>query len=124
MASDAPDRTYLWFREPGTASPIAFSQPQKDSDGDWWPLYVKADLPTIRSWLAEQGLAVVPTSGPEFEDGVERAAKAAWNHADDEIGWEATNSLAATGEPGMQFNVDWVREEAALAIRAFIGDPT
>lgn len=24
------------------------------------------DLPTIRSWLAEQGLAVVPTSGPDY----------------------------------------------------------
>lgn len=49
---------------------------------------------------------------------VEAMARALWEQADDEVGWEATLSLAATGEVYMIGQVEWTRESARLALTA------
>jgi len=48
----------------------------------------------------------------------EAVAKAIWETADDEVGWEATLSLAAKGEVYMNGQVEFVREQARAVLAA------
>lgn len=58
--------------------------------------------------------ALTPPATAEPTDAqVERAAEAAWNLSDDEVGWRAT-----VADPDMASAVDWARDEARIALRA------
>jgi hypothetical protein len=58
------------------------------------------------------------------DEAVERAAAAVWERADDEVGWAATLSLAATGDAYMVGQIEYCREDARTAIRAAMGGKT
>lgn len=76
---------------------------------------VAARLPAI---LRNAGYAIVPLEGEGFEAAVERAARALFDARDDEVGWEAVLSLAATGDTYMHGQVEFIRAEASAALRA------
>lgn len=65
------------------------------------------------------------TTAP-YEAAIEAAAKAIWEHVDDEIGWEASQRLAAEGDRSLAANIEWTREDARRAILAalpHLGEP-
>jgi len=49
---------------------------------------------------------------------IEMMARAIWECTDDEVGWEATLSLARTGDAYMNGQVDFVRSQATAALTA------
>ena len=65
--------------------------------------------------------APTPTPDAETREAlIEAAAKAMWEEADDEVGWEGTLSLAKTGDAFMVGQVQWMRDQAAVAVDAIL----
>ena len=90
---DAPDRIRLpkttaeaWAVE---TDPALMANGEAD-----WPIYVRADL--------------APTDAE-----VEAAAKAIWERADDEFGWEASKAM-----PHAAAHIEWTLEDARAALLA------